>query len=188
VKGQDEYVYIVESTSNKLRNAQGQAIISQTHLEFPCHTDEYFLQAAANIVLLLCCRSDDHGGGQTVLAHVDEVVAALGQTTIDVLSMPLFPHPDGPVAILSFVRGKWHIRYNREYINGLLKEHTREITNTAVNALAELEGAISTVRSTLCLTCRECIVLHNQRVLHGRTRFKSCSLRRMKRLRVHRQE
>src|SRR5436309_1124313 len=85
VSGCNDYVHIVEATSNTLRNSQGQAIISQTHLEFPCHTDEYFLQAPSNIIVLLCCRSDDQGGGQTVLAHVDEIVAVLGQRTRDIL-------------------------------------------------------------------------------------------------------
>jgi alpha-ketoglutarate-dependent taurine dioxygenase len=182
----NDYVTLVEPTSKGLHNQHGQQILSQTHLPFPCHTDEYFLQHPSNIVMLLCCRPDPLSGGCTLLAHVEEIVKVLSTAALHTLQLCSFPHPDGSTAILSFWRQRWHIRYNRQYINGLSKDMTHSVDPSAAAALASLDIAIAGVCAAVSLKGNDCLVLHNERVLHGREGFTPSSHRRFKRLRVQR--
>lgn len=181
-----KFVYSIEVKPNSMRNEQGQIILSNTSDEFPCHTDEYFLEIPASTVLLLCCSSDRSGGGLTLLAHIDDIVPFLTLRLKATLQAPMYPHPDGSVSILSEIDGRWRIRYNWGYIKGLIKKQNRILTPQMGNALERLEHAIRESRCQFLLRQKECLIFDNHRILHGRTAFDATGGRRLKRIRVHR--
>lgn len=183
-----EYVFVVESKPTGLRNFHGEVILSQTHLSFGCHTDEYFLREPSSIVTLLCCRPDELRGGHTLLAHVDDIVRVLPTESVRVLQMQSFPYADGATAILSFEANQWKIRYNRGYIDRNLKESGRRVGSDIIGALADLEVAVALVCNAIELAAGDCLVIHNHRMLHGRNGFHAFSSRKLKRLRVHKQK
>lgn len=178
------FVYLIEAKPDSMHNKQGQLILSSTSDEFPCHTDEYFLQEPATIVILLCCVPDRTGGGVAYLANVEDIVERLCIDYKKRLQAPLYPHPDGCVPILSRVEGRWRIRYNCRYMKGLIERHGVEIGKNTAAALAQLEAVIESVRIEIMLRTADCLVINNYRVLHGRTAFDPTSGRRLKRIRI----
>ena len=179
-------VYSIEVKPDSMRNEQGQLILSNTSDEFPCHTDEYFLQTPSNTVLSLCCHEDNGGGGMTLLADVADIVTTLPAHCRASLQCPSYPHPDGSVPILSVVKGRWKIRYNWGYMKGLLTKRGHAVSEEMADVLAQLEDAIRRVQVKLMLRSGDCLVFDNHRILHGRTPFDATSGRKLKRIRVHR--
>lgn len=183
----DEYVAVIRPFSKTLHSAYGQAVLSQTNLLFPSHTDEYFLQTPSNIIVLLCCRADEYGGGETLLTHVDDLVSVLSCETRSVLQTRSFPHPSGPVAVLSVAGERWALRYNRHYMNGLLQAGSMCLSQAQLLALNELEAAIDRISIRLLLQNNDCLFINNTRILHGRTAFSLDSGRLFKRVRIRAQ-
>jgi hypothetical protein len=139
--------------------------------------------------MLLCCQPSKTGG-KTILAHVDDILEKLSDEDKTNLSRIQFPWWHGPRNVRApiFTKakndGQWLIRFNQAT---LVREMNKdEFTNTSalqslINLLTSFEEDPNNI---LTLSSGDLLIVHNQRVLHGRTAFSSGSPRLLKRLRI----
>ena len=164
---------------------------SATNQHFPLHTDCAHFLHPPQIMMLLCCRpSVTTDGGKTILAYVDDVVEKLStedKTNLTHLQLPWWQDTSiVRASILSQEKehNKWLIRFNQATLEREMDKD--EFINTPA-----LQSFITTLRSfetdpanTITLAAGDLLIVHNQRVLHGRTAFSSGSSRLLKRIRV----
>jgi hypothetical protein len=162
---------------------------SATNQHFPLHTDCAHFLHPPQVMMLLCCQPS-RTGGKTILTHVDDLLEKLNEKDKADLSRIQFLWWQGPrnvrAPILTKIKddGEWLVRFNQAT---LIKEMGKdEFTNTPA-----LQSLISTLVSfetdpnnILTLSAGDLLIVHNQRVLHGRTAFSSGSPRLLKRLRI----
>jgi alpha-ketoglutarate-dependent taurine dioxygenase len=163
---------------------------SATNQHFSFHTDCAHFLHPPQVMMLLCCQQSKTGG-KTILAHVDDILEKLTDEDKSDLCRIQFPWWQGlrnvhaPILTKEEKGGQWLIRFNQ---TTLIREMGKdEFTNTTA-----LQSLISTLISfetdpsnILTLSASDLLIVHNQRVLHGRTAFSSGSPRLLKRLRVH---
>jgi alpha-ketoglutarate-dependent taurine dioxygenase len=163
---------------------------SATNQHFPFHTDCAHFLHPPQVMMLLCCQPSKTGG-KTILAHVDDVLEKLNDEDIAELSRIQFPWWKGaqsvrvPILTNANEDGKWLIRFNQAT---LIREMNKdEFTNTsALKSLIDVLAPFETdPNNIVTLSSGDLLIVHNQRVLHGRTAFSSGSPRLLKRLRMH---
>lgn len=158
--------------------------ISQTCGSFACHTDEYFLEFPASFVLLLCCNPDPDGGGCSLVVHIDDIVRHLSRTSLRTLQQPLFPSHQGMKPVLRNTGDDWRISYNRHQISQQWKRWELTPSPQAIATLDELDHLMNENCIRVEMDAGDCLVVDNQRALHGREAFTRSSIRRLKRVRV----
>lgn len=162
---------------------------SATNQHFPVHTDCAHFLHPPQVMMLLCCQSSKTGG-KTILIHIDEILEKLTDQDRTALNRIQFPWWQGsqnvyaPILTNEKVQGKWMIRYNQATLRREMDKD--EFTNTSalqtlIKTLDELETRLDHIIS---LSPGDLLIVHNQRILHGRTAFSSGSPRLLKRLRM----
>ena len=164
---------------------------SATSAHFPLHTDCAHFLYPPEVMMLLCCRpSKTSSGGDTLLASVDDVMSILSDQQVETLATHPFywwRGPNNPVQKPILTRtdsDRSLIRFNQATL-------TREMSANDFNNSSVLQTLISALnqfetdpRNAISLTTGDLLVVHNQRVLHGRTAFRSGSPRLLKRIRI----
>lgn len=162
---------------------------SATNQHFPLHTDCAHFLHPPQMMMLLCCQPS-RTGGKTILAHIDDILDKLSDEDKADLNRIQFPWRQGahnvhvPILTKAKEDGKWLIRFNQAT---LIREMDKdEFTNTSalkslINVLTSFETDPNNI---LTLSSGDLLIVHNQRVLHGRTAFSSGSPRLLKRLRM----
>ena len=162
---------------------------SATNQHFPFHTDCAHFLHPPEVMMLLCCQSSTTGG-KTILAHIDQILEKLNDKDKEDLRRIEFPWWKGsrnlcrPIFTAAKEEGKWLIRFNQ---TTLIKEMNKdEFTKTPVlkSLLDVLNSLERDPNNVLTLSSGDLLIIHNQRVLHGRTAFSSGSPRLLKRLRM----
>lgn len=165
---------------------------SATNAHFSLHTDCAHFLYPAQIMMLLCCRpSMNEGDGKTILTDVEDVLTMLTEQQVSDLLTKQFIwwQQEGSkqvrTPILSKTNsGQWRIRFNQATL-------MREMDDNEFSKASELQALIDVLQkieansnNLISLSTGDLLILHNQRVLHGRTAFASNSSRLLKRIRM----
>jgi alpha-ketoglutarate-dependent taurine dioxygenase len=180
----DVYEHPVRQLAEPLLDRHGMAILSTTNAEFPCHTDDYFSDRPADIVMLLCVRPASVGG-DSVFAHIDDVVGELPAAAAEVLRRPVFPVPFGSVAVLAQDEAGVRVRYNRVDIQRECERRSGALAADVEGALDEFDRVVRSTERQRALAAGDCVIIDNARVLHGRTAFPNGDDRLLRRMKVH---
>ncbi|PKL76116.1 MAG: hypothetical protein CVV27_11910 [Candidatus Melainabacteria bacterium HGW-Melainabacteria-1] len=155
---------------------------ANTPFYFPGHTDCADHAEPSDTVLLLC-QQPAVSGGESFVAPLDEILKHLSLSDLLALQAPRFYFRYGYLPVLSASKGLHRIRYNR-----LMFEMFQPPEQLAeLNPLLDrLDQAIQAVAFHFRLTAGDCLILDNQRSVHGRTAFEPAaeSARLMKRVRL----
>ncbi|CAF3417048.1 unnamed protein product [Rotaria sp. Silwood1] len=164
---------------------------SATNAHFPLHTDCAHFRYPAQVMMLLCCQpSMNDSGGKTILTDVDDVLKMLTEQQIRDLATNQFLWWQGEnqqvqAPILTKTDdGRWRIRFNQ----ATLRQEMGEDEFSKVSTLQSLIHILNEIEvdpsNSISLTSGDLLIVHNQRVLHGRTAFTSKSSRLLKRIRL----
>lgn len=157
---------------------------SRTAMALPPHTDSSYSPLPHEFVTFLCARDDK--GGENSLVPVDHVLSYLDGAMLHRLAKPVFPFGRGSYPVLEQGPGGWHIRYYRAQIDRALADHdTLEADDrVALDALDQLLDR-EDVQLKLKLAPGEALMMHNKKVLHGRSAISAESDRLLYRIRYH---
>lgn len=164
---------------------------SATNAHFPLHTDCAHFLYPPQVMTLLCCQpSSNHGDGQTILTSVDDVLKMLPEQDIADLSIMQFPWWRGaenqmkaPI-LTKATDGHWRIRFNETTLRREMDERDFENTPALQSFIQALKKIEENPHNSITLASGDLLIVHNQRVLHGRTAFASKSARLLKRIRI----
>lgn len=173
----------VEALPRPERDGKGFPIDSTTSDNFPLHTDCAYLAVPPDLVLLHCWRACG-GGGATLLADARAIISKIAPSTLSALRALRFSVEGYACPAIatgsdgSLVSIRWSDRMLATAANGsdprMLRSLEQDFVCTA-NALA----------CSFVLNERDVLVVDNQRMLHGRTRFSPNSGRLLKRMRLY---
>lgn len=180
----DRYVHEVFARRQPVNDAHGNVILSTTSADFPLHTDEFGSLRPAEFVFLLCETTDASGGGDSLTAHIEDVLSRLSPPIVEQLWMPIFLSSAGPVSILFGEPGTPRVRFNWVELMRVPAE-AKGPTGDAAAAIRAFASAAETVAIRSRLRPGDCLVLNNHRTLHGRLAFSPASGRKLKRIRIH---
>jgi len=158
---------------------------SRTNQALALHTDDSFRLEPRELVVFDFVQADPQGG-DSLLAAVEDVVAALDDATKNALTKPMFPFGCGDQPVLWENGGLLNIRYSRLQIDKTRAGSEDKLTERDVAAMDTLDRVLSNERVLFQAHVQpgETLLLHNTKVLHGRTGFSSDSKRLMYRVRV----
>ena len=177
------FVSSVTPKEDAMVDKDGLKILSSTSDDFHLHTDCSYLATPPELLLMHCVQRPTSGGDSTLLS-VDDLALDLDASLLSALQKNRFPFRFGEAPILS-ERGRLKIRFNRDQILlGIRKKkqvesHLVPLLDTLRRIISD-SGKIKHVR----LHPTDCIVIDNERVLHGRTAFPRGAKRLLKRLRI----
>lgn len=166
------FIHQVQVQKEQLKDNDGFAILSTTHLEFNCHTDGYFDSHPIDIVILQCVIPDQSGGDSTIV-FLEDLISQLDFETIEALKQPIFPSRCGNIAILTEDDHGLSIRYNRLELDRGAILHNIKLSSWQIKVLEKLDLAIESSKIYLKLMPYDCLIVNNKKVLHGRTALSS---------------
>ena len=167
---------------------------SATNEHFSLHTDCAHFLSPPEIMMLLTCQPSETGG-KTILVHLDDLLLKLNEQTKKDLSQMEFPWWKGgprnvsaPILTKAKDNENWLIRFNQS----TLKREMNEMEFGTASSLQSLIDVLNRLEKDsnhlITLSSGDLLIVHNQRVLHGRTAFSSGSPRLLKRLRMRRSD
>lgn len=160
---------------------------SSTSNPMPLHTNSTFGARPHELVAMQFVRVDPDGG-KSLMAPVENVLAALDNGVKQILSEPIFPFGPAVFPILWQQDGAPHIRYYRSQIDfscdggGHLSERSLEALDVLDDVLRRVD-----LMFQFHAEAGETVYMHNTKVLHGRDGFAEHSDRLMYRVRIHAQ-
>jgi len=158
---------------------------SRTNQALALHTDDSFKLEPRELVVFDFVQADPQGG-DSLLAAVEDIVAALDDEVRDALTKPVFPFGCGDQPIVWENGGLPNIRYSRLQIDKTRAGSENTLTERDVAAMDALDNVLCSEDVVFQAHVKpgETLLLHNTKVLHGRTGFSSDSKRLMYRVRV----
>ncbi|CAM4791111.1 unnamed protein product [Rotaria magnacalcarata] len=164
---------------------------SATNAHFPLHTDCAHFLYPAEVVMLLCVQpSTNDDDGKTILTDVDDILTMLTEQQISELASSRFTWWQGTnkqvqVPILNKSDdGRWRIRFNQATLMREMNASDFAKSPVLQSLIEVLEKIELNPSNSISLTTNDLLIVHNQRVLHGRTAFTSNTSRLLKRIRV----
>ena len=157
----------------------GETILSTVKDDFALHTDGYNQPKPPKYMLLL--RTDDSDElPRTYLADGMSLLRGLSRAELELLDRPIFPTATGSVSALTVREGRPVLRWNATLV--------RRWANRVSSDTASLEQAIEIFGRSLPpivltdhLHQHECLILDNDRWLHGRSALRTDSVRVLQR-------
>ncbi len=162
----------VQALKQPSKNRFGRRLRSSDAAGFPLHSDEAFLPDPARWVLLHCWQADPAGGGASLICERQALIDAASPDQIDALYGHQLRYPCGRFAVLT----DRLVRFNADDYrieNSADRQWVNEVVDLAQRSAIEI-----------LLRPGDCLIIANQRCLHGRRRFAPDSPRLLKRLRV----
>ncbi len=158
---------------------------SRTNQALALHSDSSYSHDPHELVAFQMVRADQEGG-ESLIAPIDSLLAALDQETRDLLSKPIYPFGRGRQAVLWHSGNRANIRYYRSQIDSALAQ-CESLDEDASAALERVDEILA--RPEVAIRQRiqsgETLFIHNTRALHGRSAFAADSNRLMYRVRSH---
>jgi alpha-ketoglutarate-dependent taurine dioxygenase len=175
----------VENMDMPMRDAVGNAVLSSNADEFPLHTDDSYSPDPARYVLMHCWQADPAGGGVSWLAHIDHIIALAPPDLIQRLATRPYAMPYGQACVLwKDGERNWRMRFNRRDMVSFAKLRSQLLNQQQREDLACFESQAMHCVKKVALQNGDCVVVDNQRMLHGRSAFDPNSGRLIKRLRI----
>ena len=158
---------------------------SRTNQPLALHTDDSVKLEPRELIVFDFVRADPHGG-DSLLATVEDVVAALDEDVKDILKKPVFPFGCGDQPVLWERDGMPNIRYFRLQIDKTRAGSEHRLTERDIAAMEALDSVLCSkdVLFQVRAQAGETFFAHNTKALHGRTGFSHDSNRLMYRVRV----
>ncbi|MCA1678305.1 MAG: TauD/TfdA family dioxygenase [Actinobacteria bacterium] len=166
---------------------------------FPLHTDSTALVEPHAYVCLACVQSAAGAGGESLLAQVDVIRAALaereGPGCLDSLEEPVFPFPlndprhgqgfrTAPI-LMPTTRGHT-IRYRGDALAIGRRAYPEALSEPHRRALSALEAVLADgdLHASYSLEPGDVLFVDNRRALHGRTAIAPGAQRHLRRLKI----
>lgn len=174
--------------------------VSSTREEFELHTDSTVLVEPHDLVCLACSHSDADAGGESLVLHVDAVVAALeeseGGAHLPALEQPVFPFPKNDpaagvgiqeVPVLRPTPAGHEVRYRADTLSKGIAARPDALSSEHLRALAALDAVLAdrSRQASYLLRPGDVLIVDNRRALHGRTRIRPGAARRLRRLKLY---
>jgi tetratricopeptide (TPR) repeat protein len=159
---------------------------SRTRLPLNPHTDSSYRPLPHEIVGFQCVVADE-SGGETVMVPLEDILQNLEPDTIALLREPIYPFGQGRYAILSGNGESTQIRYYRTQIDHSLELEGSSLPKAHQAALKKLDIVLEQLasRTPFEVHSGQILLMHNHKVLHGRTALGSESDRLLYRIRFH---
>lgn len=176
----------VQIDPTKATAAGGVTQYSRTHLPLPPHTDSSYMARPHELVAFQCIASDQTGGN-SIMLPVKDLLPQLDRSIVELMRSPVYPFGKHTYPLLVGESGHELMRYYQAQV-----EHsvTAETTALAAPYRAVLEALDSVLDQAyhsyqFHLQPGQIVLMHNHRVLHGRTGFEPGSDRLLYRVRLH---
>lgn len=159
---------------------------SRTHLPLPAHTDSSYLARPHELVAFQCIISDSAGGG-SMLVPISDLLSRLDAGTIQCLREPVYPFGAHQYPILFGASGEERIRYYQAQFERTQATGGPPLPLPCRSALETLDTVLQHTEhfTQFHLRAGQVLLMHNQKVLHGRTGFSPTSDRLLYRIRLH---
>ena len=159
---------------------------SRTHLPLPPHTDSSYMSRPHELVAFQCIVSD-RTGGESILVPVADLLPRLDRDVVELLQAPVYPFGNQPYPILTGETGNEQIRYYRAQIDRILAAGAPPLSDQHRAAIETLDTVLQQTDqfSQFHLQAGQIVLMHNHKVLHGRTGFSPESDRLLYRIRLH---
>ena len=179
-------IEINSNTTNRISERKQGTYFSRTNQPLPPHTDSSYDADPDELVAFQMVRSDA-GGGDTLIFPVEDVIAGLETPTRDILQRPIFPFGEVLRPILWNRAQSPCIRYYRANIEKSAQQFGHALLTEAANAMNALDSVLDRkgIVQRFRIEAGEILLMHNNKVLHGRTGFAQDSNRLMYRIRKH---
>lgn len=163
---EDDFIYRIEASKNGLTDDENHLVYSTMSIEFPCHTDGFSSKVAPDFILLLCIKKSMIGG-KSLFITVSDIIKHLSSDTICKLKESVYPSLNtiGPILYEN------SIRYNPYEIERVLELDNFSLFDSYKKALLELDNIIQLHHKMIELQPKQCLIINNSKVLHGRTSF-----------------
>jgi len=157
---------------------------SRTNQPLELHTDSSYRPEPDELIAFQMIRPDERGG-ETLMAAVEDIVAALDEDVIARLRQPNFPFGRGDQPVLWENGGQPNIRYYRSQLDVALAQGA-DLAPGDRAAIDALDRALERPDKLFRfhLEAGETLFIHNTKALHGRTGFEADSPRLMFRYRI----
>ena len=172
-------VYRVE-----INNHLSLPVYANTAYEFSGHTDCADFDNPPDTVVMLCERPSEIGG-DSFLVNLETVLEEFSFKDVQMLNEPVYIFGKNYYPILSLKNTFLAIRYNRVYFDFCIRLNQLEIEPEKLELINRLDNAINACKYVFSLKSGDCLLLNNQRILHGRESFPENSDRLIKRVRLN---
>ena len=176
-----------------------QGDISTTRDEFALHTDSTALVEPHDVVCLACVQAEPDAGGESLVLHVDAVVAELRERrreSLAALADAVYPFPlNDPVAgtgihevpVLTATNGRHAIRYRADTLALGLAARPDALSPEHREALEALEGILADPphQASYLMRPGDVLFVDNRHALHGRTKIRAGAARHLRRLKLY---
>ncbi len=175
----------VQINPQKATRNGGVTRYSRTHLPLPPHTDSSYMTQPHELVAFQCVVADDQGG-ETIMVPVETLLQQLDDTVIELLRDPVYPFGQATYPIISGDNHSPQIRYYRSQIDQMLG-NASHLSPQHQAAIAKLDHLLNQTDlfDQFHLKTGQILLMHNHKVLHGRTGFSTHSDRLLYRVRLH---
>ena len=126
-------------------------------------------------------------GGESIMIPVEDILSRLDSKSLELLGDAVFPFRNNLYSILSGETGNELIRYYRTQIDQILEMKTATLSDKYIAALDTLDNALQQSAQWIQFPLQpgQIMLMHNHKVLHGRTGFSPESDRLLYRVRLH---
>ena len=159
---------------------------SRTHLPLAPHTDSSYMARPHELVAFQCIVADKMGG-ESIIIPVEDILSQIDSEIVELLRAPVFPFGNNLYPILFGATGDEQIRYYRSQIDRTLEAEALSLSDKYRAAIESLDTVLqqSTQLIQFSLQPGQILLMHNRKVLHGRTGLSPESDRLLYRVRLH---
>ena len=145
---------------------------SRTHLPLSPHTDSSYMPRPHELVAFQCIVSDDMGGA-SIMVPLEDLLKQLAPEVTELLQAPVYPFGERSYPILQGESGDLKIRYYQAQIDRILKMGATPLSEPYQAALKALDAVLEHPDQPhqFHLKAGQIVLMHNHKVLHGRTGF-----------------
>lgn len=157
---------------------------SRSAMALPPHTDSSYSPLPHEFVAFMCALDDT--GGDNMMVPIDHILSYMDAVQLRMLAKPLFPFTKRRYAVLEGEPDGWSIRYYRAQIDRAVSEG-QVVSDECAAALEALDALIERPENQIAvkLAPGEALLMHNKKVLHGRTAISPTSDRLLYRIRYN---
>ena len=159
---------------------------SRTHLPLAPHTDSSYMTRPHDLVAFQCIVADTMGG-ESIMIPVEDILSQIDGEILGLLRDSVFPFGNNLYPIISGAPGDEQIRYYRSQIDRTLTAEALPLADKYRVAIETLDTVLQQSAQWIQfpLQAGQILLMHNRKVLHGRTGFSPESDRLLYRVRLH---
>ena len=159
---------------------------SRTHLPLAPHTDSSYMVRPHELVAFQCIVADNMGG-ESIMIPVEDILSEIDSEILELLRDSVFPFGNNLYPIISGATGGEQIRYYRSQIDRILEAEAFALSDKYRTAIETLDAVLQQSAQFIQFPLQpgQIVLMHNRKVLHGRTGFSPESDRLLYRVRLH---